>query len=127
MKVLNEKYLLKRAFGNQVPKSVLDRPKQPYRAPQSSSFFNPVTGKPRTDYVADMLSPERLRDFGIFSLLSVQKLVDKAKAGRAVSFLENAALVGILSTQSLIDQFTIKFEERLLHESHRGRPTAICN
>jgi asparagine synthase (glutamine-hydrolysing) len=127
MKVLNEKYLLKRAFGNQVPKSVLDRPKQPYRAPQSSSFFNPVTGKPRTDYVADMLSPERLRDFGIFNLSSVQKLVDKAKAGRAVSFLEDAALVGILSTQSLIDQFTIKFEERLQHESHRGRPTAICN
>jgi asparagine synthase (glutamine-hydrolysing) len=127
MKVLNEKYLLKRAFGKQVPKSVLNRPKQPYRAPQSSSFFDPVTGKPSTDYVADMMSSERLRDFGIFNVSSVQKLIDKAKAGNAVSFLDNAALVGVLSTQSLIDQFTINFEERVRHESHRARSAAICN
>ncbi|MDW5265944.1 MULTISPECIES: asparagine synthase (glutamine-hydrolyzing) [Acidobacteriaceae] len=127
MKGLNEKYLLKRAFAKQIPKSVIDRPKQPYRAPQSSSFFNSVSGKPHNDYIAEIISPERIRDFGIFNAASVQKLVDKAKAGRAVSFLDNAALVGIISTQSLVDQFTINFEERLLHESYRERPAAVCN
>lgn len=127
MKVLNEKYLLKRAFGHLVPKSILERPKQPYRAPQSNSLFDPLTARPRTDYIADMLSPERIRDFGIFNVPPVQRLIDKAKAGRAVSFLDNAALVGIMSTQSLIDQYIINFEEKLSHATHRARLAAICD
>jgi asparagine synthase (glutamine-hydrolysing) len=127
MKALNEKYLLKQAFKNHIPKSVLERPKQPYHAPQSTSFFDPQTERATTDYVEEMMSPERIRDFGIFNIASVQKLVDKAKSGNAVSFLDNAALVGVMSTQSLIDQFTIHFEERLSHESDRERPAAVCN
>jgi asparagine synthase (glutamine-hydrolysing) len=127
MKALDEKYILKRAFAKQVPRSILDRPKQPYRAPQSSSFFDSVSGNPNNEYIAEMTSPERIRDFGIFNVAAVQKLVDKAKAGHTVSFLDNSALVGIISTQSLVDQFTINFKERLLHESYREKPTAVCS
>ena len=118
MKALNEKYLLKRAFAKQLPKSVIDRPKQPYRAPQANSFFDSASGKPNNDYIAEMISPERIRDFGIFNAASVQRLVAKTKAGRMVSFLDNAALVGIISTQSLVEQFTINIKERLLNESY---------
>jgi asparagine synthase (glutamine-hydrolysing) len=127
MKALNEKYLLKKTFRHHVPKSVLDRPKQPYRAPQSASFFNPETGRPTNDYVEEMTSSECIKRFGIFNVASVKKLVDKAKAGNATSFLENAALVGVISTQSLIDQFIINFEERLSHESNRARVAGVCN
>jgi asparagine synthase (glutamine-hydrolysing) len=127
MKVLNEKYLLKQAFGKLVPKSVLKRAKQPYRAPQSSSFIDHATGKPTTEYIADMLSPERLRDFGIFDSPTVRKLVGKAGKGHAVSFLDNAALVAIVSTQSLIDQFIVNFDERLSHANDRTRIAAVCN
>jgi asparagine synthase (glutamine-hydrolysing) len=127
MRALNEKYILKRAFRRQIPQSVLKRPKQPYQAPQSHSFFDPLTGRPTSSYVEEMMSPERLRDFGIFNPTAVQKLVGKAKSGNAVSFLDNAALVGVMSTQSLIDQFTVRFGERLLNESDKKRHTAICN
>lgn len=127
MKALNEKYVLKRAFSKQLPKSVVDRPKQPYRAPQANSFFDSILGKANNDYIADMTSPECIRAFGIFDTGCVQRLVDKAKAGRAVSFLDNAALVGIISTQSLADQFTINNKEKLLHESYREKPATVCS
>ena len=41
MKVLKEKYILKQAAGHLIPESVKARPKQPYRAPDAQSFFNP--------------------------------------------------------------------------------------
>ncbi len=127
MKVLNEKYLLKRAFGHRIPETIATRHKQPYRAPDAASFVDPQTGKPRTDYIAELLSPECIRQYGIFDVPSVQKLIDKARSGRAVSFLDNAAVVGVLSTQALIDQFVINFEERLTNARHPARLTSVCN
>lgn len=127
MKVLNEKYLLKKVFGDLVPSSVRNRPKQPYRAPDAVSFFNPSTGKARQPYVEELLSAEVVRDYGIFDPDAVQKLVAKAKAGRASSFLDNAALVGILSTQLLNSQFIEHFEERISHAADRAGSTPVCN
>ncbi len=125
MKVLNEKYLLKRAFGNLVPLSVRKRPKQPYRAPDAISFFDSVAGKARYEYVDDMLSPERIRAGGVFDTRAVQKLVDKARAGKVTGFVENAALVGILSTQILIDQFALRPEEAFCYGEHRTAGAAV--
>src|SRR5207248_1134131 len=39
MKVLNEKYILKRCAEHLIPRSVEKRPKQPYRAPEGNSFL----------------------------------------------------------------------------------------
>lgn len=127
MKVLNEKYILKKVFGDLVPPSVKNRPKQPYRAPDVVSFFDPATGKARHSYVDDLLAPDYIRSTGIFDAGAVQKLVAKAKAGRASSFLDNAALVGILSTQLLIHQFIEHFEERISHAADPAASTAVCN
>ena len=44
MKVLNEKYLLKLATNGIIPESIRRRPKQPYRAPDASSFFDAAAG-----------------------------------------------------------------------------------
>lgn len=127
MKVLNEKYLLKKVFGDLVPPSVRNRPKQPYRAPDAISFFDPTTGKARHPYVDELLSSDCLRAYGMFDPNPVQKLVAKAKAGRASSFLDNAALVGILSTQLLAHQFIKHFEEKISHAPDRAGSTAVCN
>jgi asparagine synthase (glutamine-hydrolysing) len=127
MKVLNEKYVLKRAFEDLVPASVRQRPKQPYRAPEAVSFFDPSTGKARHPYVGEALSQEHLRANGIFDSLAVEKLIAKAKTGKAIGFLENAALVGILSTQILVDQYIVHFKERLSHATDRTRSTPVCN
>jgi asparagine synthase (glutamine-hydrolysing) len=42
---------------------------------------------------------------GLFDRAAVEKLAAKCRAGRFGGFRDNAALVGILSTQLWIDQF----------------------
>ncbi|MFZ2853195.1 MAG: asparagine synthase (glutamine-hydrolyzing) [Rhodocyclaceae bacterium] len=95
MRGLNEKYLLKRAMAGLVPSSIIDRHKQPYRAPDIPAFF---TGTP-PEYVSELLSEKKVRDAGYFDPQKVGLLVNKARQGRAFAYRDNMALVGILSTQ----------------------------
>jgi asparagine synthase (glutamine-hydrolysing) len=99
---LTEKYLLKRSMTGLLPESVRTRSKQPYRSPDSASFFN--AGKP-VEYVAELLSEQRVADAGYFDPKAVNKLVEKCRAGRAIGFGDNMAFVGILSTMSIHDMF----------------------
>jgi asparagine synthase (glutamine-hydrolysing) len=99
---LTEKYLLKRAVRDVLPPQVVNRTKQPYRAPDSQSFY--CDGKP-LDYVEELLSPGRLSDAGYFDPNAVQKLAEKCRTGRAIGFSDNMAFVGVLSTMLLDDRF----------------------
>lgn len=105
MKVLNEKYILKKAFQPWLPPEVTARKKQPYRAPDGSSFF--VPGAP--DYLADLLSPDSLVRSGIFHAPAVGQLVDKFRKGAAIGVKDDMALVGILSTQLIMHSFIQHF------------------
>ena len=100
IRVLEGKYLLKRAAAGLVPERILRRPKQPYRAPDGASFFGA-----HAEYVEDMLSPERIRRDGIFDSGRVDALVRKFRNGLMASTADNMALVGILSTELLLGQF----------------------
>jgi asparagine synthase (glutamine-hydrolysing) len=102
---LTEKYILKRAVRDLLPREISDRTKQPYRAPDSQSFF--VNGKP-VDYVADLLSADRVRSAGYFDPVAVGKLVNKCSAGRVIGFSDNMAFVGVLSTMLVDDMFVRK-------------------
>ena len=102
MKVLNEKYLLKRACEGVVPASILARRKQPYRAPDGRCFFE----APAPAYVQELLSPCAINKNGIFDAAAVGTLVGKFKAGKAISVKDDMALVGVLSTQLLVHEFT---------------------
>jgi asparagine synthase (glutamine-hydrolysing) len=104
---LTEKYLLKHMARGQVPAQVIDRPKQPYRAPISRCFM----GADPPEYVAELLSDSALKDAGYFDPAKVQRLVAKCQQqeGRLVSERENMALVAILSTQLLDRQFIREF------------------
>jgi asparagine synthase (glutamine-hydrolysing) len=104
MKALKEKYLLKKAAGDWIPPSVRDRPKQPYRAPDAASFF-PPGGETQPEYVQEMLSPGRVRQDGIFDAGGVEKLLQKARLGRAIGVKDNQAVTGILSAQLLMHHF----------------------
>jgi asparagine synthase (glutamine-hydrolysing) len=95
---MTEKYLLRRALADLLPSDILARTKQPYRAPDSQSFFR--DGAP-LDYVADLLSPECLREAGVFDPLAVGRLLDKCRSGRVTGFADNQAFVGVLSTMLL--------------------------
>lgn len=105
LRVLDEKYLLKRAAGHLVPQSVRRRPKQPYRAPDAGSFFNNATRRARSDYVDEVLSDANLKVAGLFSPAAVRKLVEKVRTGQAIGARDNMAFVGVLSTQLLVRQF----------------------
>jgi asparagine synthase (glutamine-hydrolysing) len=105
---LKEKYLLKRAMQDFLPKAVSQRPKQPYRAPDSQSFFD--CGKP-AEYVADLFSPARLRASGYFDAEATTKLFKKCRRGHAIGFADNMAFVGILSTM-LLDEMFIRTSHR---------------
>jgi len=111
MKGLNEKYILKRAAGHLIPNTIVERKKQPYRAPDAKSFFFDGNGAPEYEYVDALLSPERIRDAGIFNAKAVERLVAKARKGRIIGAKDNMTLVGILSTQLVVDQFISNFRD----------------
>lgn len=120
MKVLNEKYLLKRTFGSMIPPSIRKRPKQPYRAPEARCLF---TAKVR-EYVEELVSPERIRNDNLFDPRAVTRLVEKVRSNQAIGVKDNMALVGIVSTQMVLDQFIHQFPKRQNAE-HRPALTSV--
>ncbi len=122
MRVLNEKYLLKRCADGLVPLSVRKRHKQPYRAPEGRSFF---TGA-ELPYVDLLLSPKRIQQDGLFNPDAVAKLVEKFRQRRAIGIKDNMALVGILSTQLVVEQFIRNLREKTDHAEHRAGIASLC-
>lgn len=101
---LVEKFLLRKSMAGLMPDSIRTRTKQPYRAPDSASFF--VDGMPH-ESVVELLSESRLREAGYFEPRAVAKLVEKSRAGRAIGFADNMAFIGVLSTM-MVDELFIK-------------------
>jgi asparagine synthase (glutamine-hydrolysing) len=98
LKGLREKHILRHALGRHLPARIVERPKQPYRAPDSESFVRPSM----PGYVERLLSPAAVQAAGLFDPAPVAKLVAKCQAGGAAGAADNMAFVAILSTQ-LID------------------------
>lgn len=117
MKVLNEKYLLKKAMRPHLPASVVDRYKQPYRAPDIPSFF----GANDPDYLDLVLSERALKDYGYFDAARVGLLIRKIRAGRAIGYKDNMALVGILSTQLWHHLFVERYRENFMDSPTSSR------
>ncbi|MGD9157954.1 MAG: asparagine synthase (glutamine-hydrolyzing) [Desulfobacteraceae bacterium] len=107
---LTEKYILKRAANNVIPKELVERPKQPYRAPIVTCFM----GQDSPDYVKELLSEKMVIEKGYFDPKRVSVLLSKCEReqGKILSERENMALVGILSTQLLDHLFLQDFPFR---------------
>ena len=108
MKALNEKYLLKRAMEKYIPPEILQRHKQPYRAPDIPAFF----GADSADYVDYLLSENVIERYGYFDQKKVGMLIKKIKSDRAIGYKDNMALVGILSTQVWHYLFVEEFDNK---------------
>lgn len=111
LRALNEKYILKKAFGDLLPEAIVSRPKHPYRAPIRDVFFGDRDG-----YAHEFLSEANLRKSGYFDPMKTGRLVNKFVKGDAYieSETQNMALTGILSTQILHHQFIDRFDSRLV-------------
>ena len=105
LKVMEEKYLLKKIARPYLPQDILKRKKQAYRAPDSASFFNVQDG---LAYVDELLSEENLLRTNYFDPLTVTKLVKKCKSmdSNLISARDNMAVVGIITTL-LLDRLFI--------------------
>lgn len=101
---LNEKFLLKKLSVGKIPPSISNRPKQAYRSPIAESFCNQDT----PEYIADLLSENTLKDFGIFDPQKVTNLVLNIKQQKAGSETDQMAIAGILSTQILHKKFILE-------------------
>ena len=84
-----------------VPPAVLQRPKQPYRAPDVPAFFTPEP----VDYVRDLLDERNVARTGLFEPAAVAGLVRRCRTGAALGFRESQALVAIVSTELWYRQF----------------------
>ncbi|MCZ4090876.1 asparagine synthase (glutamine-hydrolyzing) [Sinorhizobium psoraleae] len=102
LKGLVEKHILREATRDLLPASIGKRTKQPYRAPDSHSFSGPG----ELDYVRTAMSEEAIAAGGLFNAKAVAKLCEKCRARPASGFRDNAAFVGILSTQLWLQTFT---------------------
>ncbi len=106
-----EKHILRRAVADLLPPAIAQRTKQPYRAPDSRSF---LTGQ-EPDYVRCCFSAQALEETGLFNPAAAGKLIEKCRR-QTDGFRDNAAFVGILSTQLWHRTFT---RQSLLNDGDR--------
>ncbi len=102
LNVLDEKHILKHCARSLLPPEILQRPKQPYRAPDALCFVGPEA----PDWVHEVTTPEALARVGVFDPTAVTALLTKCATrartpGGTFSNADNMAVVGILSTQLL--------------------------
>lgn len=104
---LNEKYILKRVAKGKIPDGIIERKKQPYRAPDAISFLTNTTNQ----YVQEMFSENLLKSFGLFDEKTTKGLYDKVcnklknEQVATVSNSDNMGFIGILSTQLLVQSY----------------------
>jgi asparagine synthase (glutamine-hydrolysing) len=103
IKILEEKHILKQAYRKLLPASIVNRPKQPYRAPISRCFLE---GRPG-NVAATMIAPEKIREYGYFSPEGAERLIAKAKKNSEgeISARDDMAMVAMVSTQLLHHHF----------------------
>jgi len=107
---LNEKYILKQVFKDRLPASILNRWKNPYRAPIHKAILNSTMS-----LVKEYCSEESLKKSGLFETTKVVKLINKLDKSDVASEFDEMALVGIISTQIIykifIEDFQYNFAE----------------
>ncbi len=102
VKGMREKYILKKTFTDKLPPEIFTRTKQPYGAPNKESFFE--NGRLKEPFLR--CTDERsLNAAGIFDPESVSSLIRKCASPSRTGFRDSSALVGILSTQILMQLF----------------------
>lgn len=98
--------MLKTAFADLLPPSILTRPKQPYRSPDATAFFG--GGSP--EWVDDVMDPAAVTAAGIFDPGAVGALLAKCrrKQGRGMGNTDNMRALAMLSTQLIHRQFIVE-------------------
>lgn len=109
IKALNEKYLLKEAYRRLIPAEIVNRSKQPYRAPIASVFL----GQNSPSLIKEMLSEESIKKYGYFNPHAVKQLKSKLiRTETNTAARDEMAIVACVSTQLLHYHFIEHFSEK---------------
>jgi len=99
MRALREKHLLREVMRDRLPRNIVARHKQPYRAPDAAAFLR----TPIPDYVDRLLDRACIARYGYFDPDKVCRLVSKLRGqlerNGAASQRDNMSFMGVLSTQ----------------------------
>ncbi|MCC6811707.1 MAG: asparagine synthase (glutamine-hydrolyzing) [Deltaproteobacteria bacterium] len=107
LRVLDEKHILKRVAKGLITDEILQRSKQPYRAPDALSFVGPD----RPEWTNEVMKESALKDAGLFDPKAALQLWNKCltrKDDSQFSNSDNMAVVGILSAQILFGELVAK-------------------
>ena len=106
IRALEEKHILKQAFADIVPASIVNRPKKPYRAPIVACF---LPGK--NNLGSSLLCESELKENGFVDTVAFGKLIQKAgQTGSVLSERDEMAVATIASLQLLQHQFVKKHD-----------------
>jgi asparagine synthase (glutamine-hydrolysing) len=103
LRVLEEKFILRRALAPILPDEITRRVKKPYRAPILRAFI----GRGAPEYVSDLLSERSLQRAGLFDPAAVAALRAKCQKSldAGIGETDEMALCGVLSGMLLHQQF----------------------
>jgi asparagine synthase (glutamine-hydrolysing) len=90
--------MLKKAYSNEIPKSIIDRPKRPYMSPDLRSF---VRGNKLTENAAFFLSEDLIKEYQIFNPKWVLRFLNKFSNGipENIGYRDNMIITFMLSAQ----------------------------
>ena len=102
---MSEKWILKKAYADHLPVSIIKRTKQPYLAPNIKAYF---MQKKMPDYVEDLLNSKRLSEAGYFDTVIVEQMMKKIKEKpENAGYKADSSFLFILTTM-LLDEIFIK-------------------
>ncbi len=101
LKGLTEKYLLKKLLKNKIPENIINRTKQPYRAPVRNVFLS----SDPPEYVKLMLSESFTRKAGVFDYKSLTSVLSRIQKTGITSEVDDMLLTAVISTHLLYHQF----------------------
>ena len=102
LKGLKENYILKKTFKPELPREIFSRINHPFGSSGKEAFFSNMMPRER---VAPYLERDSIVSHGIFDPDRVDILVSKCARQDRMEFLDNSALLGVLSTQMILEQF----------------------
>jgi asparagine synthase (glutamine-hydrolysing) len=95
----SQKHILRRAFADEIPEAILNRPKRPYMSPDSKSFFRNGKPTPECEY---LLSSRMCEECGIFDAGVVGRFVQKmcSRTLDDAGYRDNMIMTFLLSTHA---------------------------
>ncbi|MCW8932682.1 MAG: asparagine synthase (glutamine-hydrolyzing) [Gammaproteobacteria bacterium] len=99
----DEKHILKKVFSDRLPKNIIKKNKQPYRAPDASAFLSVQDAEWR-----DLLNDSNnIADMGFLDTAFVSKFISKLmkSSTKTISQRENQTFIFLLSLLSIHNQF----------------------